>query len=258
MARAAGPCTASWPIPALLHRDLKCGRVLANPSEILVSRGGVDHQRNHEGDRKYAIRSSMTPPRWAATYKNTAPLPGVFSLSTSFASNMRRKCADAIARQVDDGHVRHVEHSGIATHGRVFGDLRTVVQWHIPTAEVDDFAPHCNEYREVEYEGPSHPSLRKFTEKQPSTSMPVAPLSLVPERSSAKSRHSPSVGSAIIRAAALQRSRETAVHVPERFRAVAPSAVLTGLSPSSAYRDRRIIQPRRSIATVGAARDLVS
>src|ERR1700722_14505438 len=39
-------------------------------------------------------------------------------------------------------------------------------------------------------------------------------------------------------ATALQRSRESAVHVPERFRAVAPSAVLVkGLSPDSSYRE---------------------
>jgi hypothetical protein len=42
---------------------------------------------------------------------------------------------------------------------------------------------------------------------------------------------------------ALQRSPESAVHVPERFRAVAPSAVLfKGLSPDSSYRDGGMIQ----------------
>jgi hypothetical protein len=49
-------------------------------------------------------------------------------------------------------------------------------------------------------------------------------------------RCSPSVDHRVM--IALQRSPESAVHVPERFRAVAPSAVLVkGLSPDSSYRD---------------------
>jgi hypothetical protein len=71
--------------------------------------------------------------------------------------------------------------------------------------------------------------------------MCFAPLSLRPERLRAGGSAAPLRW--IARAIALQRSRESAVHVPERFRAVAPSAVLSkGLSPDSSYRDGGMIQ----------------
>src|ERR1700688_4141137 len=71
--------------------------------------------------------------------------------------------------------------------------------------------------------------------------MCFAPLSLRPERLRAAGSAAPLRW--IARAIALQRSRESAVHVPERFRAVAPSAVLSkGLSPDSSYRDGGMIQ----------------
>jgi hypothetical protein len=52
---------------------------------------------------------------------------------------------------------------------------------------------------------------------------------------------------------ALQRSPESAVHVPERFRAVAPSAaLLKGLSPDSSYRDGGMIQKRNHDMKISA------
>src|SRR5450759_6038336 len=73
-----------------------------------------------------------------------------------------------------------------------------------------------------------------------------------PERSSAPMRAAPLrwVGAGV-GATALQRSLETVVHVPERFRAVAPSAVLRwqGRSPDSSSRDARMIHdPRRALS----------
>ena len=66
-------------------------------------------------------------------------LPGVFSRPTSLASKQPQELAHALAGQVDDAHVRHVEHAGIAAHRVVLFDLRAVVQRHVPAAEVDDF-----------------------------------------------------------------------------------------------------------------------
>src|SRR5580698_6577832 len=90
----------------------------------------------------------------------------------------------------------------------------------------------------VSYRGVLRPiatSLRTNTET-PALSC-FAPLSLRPERLRAQNRALLPFGGSPD-ATALQRSRESAVHVPERFRAVAPSAALVkGLSPDSSYRE---------------------
>ena len=41
------------------------------------------------------------------------------------------------ATDVDHGHVRNVEHAGRAAHRLVLGDLRTVVDRHVPAGEID-------------------------------------------------------------------------------------------------------------------------
>ena len=50
---------------------------------------------------------------------------------------MAQECVRAGAGEIDDRHVRHVEHAGGAAHRVVLFDLRTVVQRHFPTAEID-------------------------------------------------------------------------------------------------------------------------
>lgn len=40
------------------------------------------------------------------------------------------------AVQIDDGHMRHVEHAGILTHRVVLIELRAVVQRHHPAVKV--------------------------------------------------------------------------------------------------------------------------
>src|SRR5277367_410802 len=89
----------------------------------------------------------------------------------------------------------------------------------------------------VSYRGVLRPiatSLRIQRRQAPSC---FAPLSLRPERLRAQDQALLPFGGSPD-ATALQRSRESAVHVPERFRAVAPSAALVkGLSPDSSYRE---------------------
>ena len=49
-----------------------------------------------------------------------------------------QEVTSALALQVDDGHVRYVEHAGLITHGMMLFLLRTVVQRHVPATEIDD------------------------------------------------------------------------------------------------------------------------
>src|SRR5277367_5653373 len=90
----------------------------------------------------------------------------------------------------------------------------------------------------VSYKGVLRPIV---TSRRTNTETPApscfAPLSLRPERLRAQDQALLPFGGSPD-ATALQRSRESAVHVPERFRAVAPSAALVkGLSPDSSYRE---------------------
>ena len=51
--------------------------------------------------------------------------------------HVAQEVARAGALEVDDAHVRDVEHAGVAAHRVVLVDLRAVVHRHVPAAEVD-------------------------------------------------------------------------------------------------------------------------
>ena len=49
----------------------------------------------------------------------------------------RQKGSSRSPPQIDDAHVRDIEHAGIAPNMMMLLDLRTIVDRHIPAAEVD-------------------------------------------------------------------------------------------------------------------------
>ena len=53
-----------------------------------------------------------------------------------------QKAAHSCALDVHHAHVRHVEHAAIVAHLMVFVDLRTVVDRHVPAAEIDHLCAH--------------------------------------------------------------------------------------------------------------------
>ena len=78
----------------------------------------------------------MTPPCSLSMHEYSA-LPGTLQLVDVVGEQMAQELARARAVQVDDGHVRDVEHAGVAAHLLVLLDLRAVVDRHVPAAEVD-------------------------------------------------------------------------------------------------------------------------
>ena len=52
-------------------------------------------------------------------------------------NEVTQEFAGAGAAQVDHGHVRDIEHAGVATHLVVLVELRAVAERHVPAAEID-------------------------------------------------------------------------------------------------------------------------
>ena len=125
------------------------------------------------------MRSSSTPPSSRSRHEYSA-LPGTVQLVDVVGEREAQEVARAGAFEVDDAHVRHVEHAGVAAHRVVLLDLRAVVDRHVPAAEVDH-AGARGAVRGVEDGGFEHGfsrSERKRTKRQHR----LAPSVLLPER----------------------------------------------------------------------------
>ena len=58
--------------------------------------------------------------------------------------DLAQKVFGVRAVDIDNGHMRYVEHASIAAHRRMLFDLRAIIDWHHPTSEVDHFAASRN------------------------------------------------------------------------------------------------------------------
>ena len=78
----------------------------------------------------------MTVPSGLSRQEYSA-LPGVLQLVDVVGERVAQEVARAGALEVDDAHVRDVEHPGVAAHRAVLVDLGAVVDRHVPAAEID-------------------------------------------------------------------------------------------------------------------------
>ena len=181
----------------------------------------------------------MTPPL-GVQHAGIQRGPGHRELGHVVRQHVAQELAHACPGQVDHAHVRHVEDAGVPAHRAMLVELGAVGERHVPAAEIDDLGARGN-VDVVERCFQAHRNLAANPDTEPArTGWCVPPLCPSDLRDRAPARALlPFGGSTVAGATALQRSRETAVHVPERFRAVAPSAVLGegGHSPHGSYRD---------------------
>jgi len=63
-------------------------------------------------------------------------LAGLRELGHVVGQELLQELPHPRAFQVQHGHVRDVEHAGVAAHRVVLVDLRTVMHRHVPTAEI--------------------------------------------------------------------------------------------------------------------------
>ena len=108
---------------------------LPDPRQVLGGCGGVDDQPERPwtgrvGDQ--VVEDSAIVSQHAAVQCTALDQAAdVIGEQQAQEIERRRPC------EIDDPHVRDVEHSGVAPHRVMFIDLGAVVQRHVPSAEVD-------------------------------------------------------------------------------------------------------------------------
>ena len=166
-------------------------------------------------------------------------MPGSRELRDVVGEQAAQVVAHAVAAQVDDAHVRDVEHAGVATHGVVLLDLRAVVDRHVPAAEVDGAGPGRHvQCRREECANPccSRPLPCSEPKKRAAGRIddlpPLCPFDLRDREPAAGRYLSPSVGRATAHGPLSRAHQVAAVLLPERFRAgCAFGGPLSDLSP---------------------------
>src|SRR5581483_10592952 len=112
-----------------LHAESR--RMLANPGEILVARARVDDRAEPRFLEKIddeVVDDATLLVQHAAIERFARR----FQLADIVGEKSLQEGSDARALEVDDAHMRDVEHTGAAADGMVLRDLRAVLQWHVP------------------------------------------------------------------------------------------------------------------------------
>ncbi len=112
------------------------GVLLLHPGDIFFSGAGVDHQAEpalvDEVDDQVvddeALRVEHAGVQGLARYLQLVDVVG---------QQAAQEGAHVVALDVDHAHVGYVEHADVGTHRVVFFDLRTIVDRHVPAAEID-------------------------------------------------------------------------------------------------------------------------
>ena len=123
-------------IGALGHFDAEWLRVASDPEQVLVARRGIHHRA--EGALREVIHDEVVDDAAALVQHAAVERPaGRFELRHVVGEQLLEEGPHLRALQVDDAHVRDVEHARGAAHGVVLADLRAVLHRHVPAAEVD-------------------------------------------------------------------------------------------------------------------------
>ncbi len=111
------------------------GGLLVDPGQVLLARGGVDHQ-TEEGFIEEINDQVVDHPTVGVQHRRVQRLARRLELVDRIGEQVAQELARARAAQVDHGHVADVEHAGVGAHGVVLLDLRAIVEGHVPAAEV--------------------------------------------------------------------------------------------------------------------------
>ena len=110
--------------------------MLGNPGEVFFASGGV----NNEAEEVFGkVIDNQVIYHAARGVKHTGikSLAGFRELCHIVRQQITQELPSATAAQIDDGHVRHIKHSGIGANRMVFIELRTIMQRHHPAVEID-------------------------------------------------------------------------------------------------------------------------
>jgi len=123
-------------IGALGHFDGERLRVAADPAEVLVARRGI-HHRAEEALREVIHDEVVDHAAALIQHAAVERLARRLELRYVVGEQLSEERAHLRALQVDDAHVRDVEHARGAAHRVVLADLRAVLHRHVPATEVD-------------------------------------------------------------------------------------------------------------------------
>ena len=119
------------------HADVERFGLLANPRKIFFPRRRVDDQPivrvADEIDDQVVDHAALL-----IEHAGIQRLAVVLELGHVVGHQLLQEFANALAREIDDRHVRYVEHAGTLANGEMLLFLRTIVQRHVPAAEIDD------------------------------------------------------------------------------------------------------------------------
>ena len=125
------------------RRDRQAGgplrRECGDPGDVLVGRRRVDHETEEilaqEIDDQVVEHTAIVAQQ--ARIERLARNRQLVDVVGERVTQEQTWPVCAVAVEVDDAHVRHVEHARIAANRVMLVDLRAVVDRHVPPAEVD-------------------------------------------------------------------------------------------------------------------------
>ncbi len=123
------------------HLHIESFRLRRDPRQVLFTRRGIHHQAEIVFGQKV---NNQVVQHTALFIEQTAVqgLAGILQLVDVVGQQIAQKITTLFTVQIDDGHVRHVEHARIATYGVVLFELRTIVDRHIPAGKIHQLGAH--------------------------------------------------------------------------------------------------------------------
>lgn len=131
-------------VAAFLQVDLEAGGLRLHPGDVLVAGGSIDH---HPVAVLGQVDDQVVDhPALFVEHRAVERLAGFAETRHVVRQEMLQIGRGLLAGDVDHGHVGHVEDAAVTPNLMVLLDLRTVVQRHVPTAEID----HLGAERDVQ------------------------------------------------------------------------------------------------------------
>jgi len=120
---------------ALVQLHVVAGEPSLHPGHVLITGGGIDHQAITGLD---AIDDHVVDhPAVLVEHRAVQGATRSVEALDIIGQQMAQPSLGLAAGDIDHGHVRDIEHTAVTSYLMVLLDLRTVMQWHIPTAKID-------------------------------------------------------------------------------------------------------------------------
>ncbi len=150
----------------------------AYPLEVFVASACIHHQAKAILGQE--IHDEIVDdPACLIQHAGIEGFAGLPQLADVIRQQALQKRADASAVKIDHTHVRNIEHAGGAAHRVMLGNLRAVLDGHVPTAEVDQAGAQLlvkREQRCTTSHGLSRPRTNKKGDRHSSCLPPLCPV----------------------------------------------------------------------------------